>query len=270
MASLAKHKSTQITKMILMGDSGTGKTGSLVSLVKAGYKLRILDMDNGVDTLYQFVMRECPDKAGNVDTVALRDPRKATPQGLMINGQPKAFVNALKLLDKWTYQDEDGATVDLGVPASWGADTILVVDSLSFLSDAAMDWAEPLVPSGPKGKDMRAVYGQAQKAIEDVIGLLTNPTFNCNVIVTAHIRLSTMPDGTTKGHPNSAGQALGPLLPRYFNSIALFETKPGGKRTLRTESTGLIDLKNPAPFRMSKEYPIETGLAEFFKTVRGE
>lgn len=265
MPSLAKHQSASLTKLLLLGDSGSGKTGAMTSLVKAGFKLRILDFDNGLDSLYQFCLRECPDKLDNVETVALRDPRKASALGPLLAGGPKAFVRSLELLDRW----KDGDT-DFGSPATWGPDCILVIDSLSFMADAAMDWAEPLTPKGQGGKsDGRAVYGMAQRALEDVIGLLTNPAFGTNVIITAHIRYTDMPDGSKKGQPNAAGQALGPIIPRYFNSVALCESKPGGTRSIKTISTGLIDLKNPAPFKMAKEYDISTGLAEFFKTVRG-
>ena len=57
----ATHK---ITKCILLGDSGTGKTGALASLVKAGYKLRVLDLDNKLASgiLPQVIKRECADK----------------------------------------------------------------------------------------------------------------------------------------------------------------------------------------------------------------
>ena len=55
MPSLANHQSNEFTKLLIEGDSGSGKTGALASLVKAGYKLRILDMDNGLDALKQTI-----------------------------------------------------------------------------------------------------------------------------------------------------------------------------------------------------------------------
>jgi hypothetical protein len=62
MPSLDKHQSSEFTKLLLEGDSGSGKTGSLASLVAAGFKLRVLDMDNGLDSLANAVKRTCPDK----------------------------------------------------------------------------------------------------------------------------------------------------------------------------------------------------------------
>ena len=269
MPKLSDHQSNQYTKLLLEGDSGSGKTGSLASLVAAGYKLRILDFDNGLDALKAFVMRSSPENIDNVEFRTLRDKRKAGPEGPVIDGVPKAFPTALKMLDRWKYTDDGGSEVDLGVPSQWGPDHILVLDSLTFLSDAAFDFREPLAQRGRDGKyDVRAVYKDSQDAIESVLALLTSETFRTNVIVTSHIRYVDNPDGTKKGYPTSVGSALSPVIPRYFNTVALCETKAGGKRSIRTAATAMIDLKNPKPFEMGKEYDIENGLAEVFKVLR--
>lgn len=266
MPSLANHQSNEFTKCLIEGDSGSGKTGALTSLVKAGYKLRIMDWDNGLEPLKQFILRDCPDKIGNVEFRTLRDKRKASAEGPIVT--PKAFVEGIKLLDRWKYND-NGVEVDLGVPAEWGPDCILVIDSLTFMSDAAFDFREPLTPKSRDGKyDMRAVYGDAQSAIENVLALLTSESFHTNVIVISHIRYVDNPDGTKKGYPTAVGSALSPVIPRYFNSVALCQTSAGGKRTIKTTATAMIDLKNPKPFAMADSYPIETGLADFFAVLR--
>ena len=268
MPSLANHQSNEFTKLLIEGDSGTGKTGALASLVSAGYSLRILDFDNGLDVLKAYIAKDDSGLLANVEYRTLRDKRKATADGPVIAGTPKAFVDAIKLLDRWKYTEADGSVVDLGVPAEWGPDVILVLDSLTFFSDAAFDFREPLVPRSRDGKyDIRAVYKDAQDAVENVLALLTSESFQTNVIVTSHIRYMDNPDGTKKAYPTSVGSALGPTIPRYFNSVAQCETK-GGKRTIQTAATAMIDLKNPKPFAMANHYPIETGLADFFKVLR--
>jgi|SRR6516162_4626423 hypothetical protein len=269
MTSLARHQSNEYTKLLVLGDSGSGKSGALASLVKSGYHLRIVDMDNGLETLKQYILKECPEKIEGVEFRTLRDKRKASPSGPIIDGPPKAFVEAIRMLDRWRYVDEGGNEIDLGVPAEWGPDVILVIDSLTFLSDAAYDWREPLTPKGKEGKyDQRAVYKDAQDAIESVLALVTSEAFRTNVIVTSHVKYVDNPDGTKKGYPTAVGSALSPQIPRYFNTVALFQTKAGGKRTLHTAATAMIDLKNPKPFEMAKEYPIETGLADLFSVLR--
>ena len=268
MPTLEKHQSNEYTKLLVLGDSGSGKSGALASLVKSGYHLRIVDMDNGLETLKQFVIKECPEKIESVEFRTLRDKRKASPSGPIIDGSPKAFIEAIRMLDRWRYVD-GGNEIDLGVPAEWGPDVILVIDSLTFLSDAAYDWREPLTPKGKEGKyDQRAVYKDAQDAIESVLALVTSEAFRTNVIVTSHVKYVDNPDGTKKGYPTAVGSALSPQIPRYFNTVALFQTKAGGKRTLHTAATAMIDLKNPKPFAIEKEYPIETGMADVFAALR--
>lgn len=265
MPSLSAHQSNDFIKLLLVGDAKSGKTGSLVSLIKAGYKLRILDLDNLLDVLKYMAQKECPDQVGNVEFRTLRDKRKAGPIGSVIDGKPKAWVEAMKMLDKWKYT-EDETEIDFGVPAEWGPDCVLVIDSLSRLCDAAFDFHMALVPTG-KSFDPRSVYKNAQDDIENVLGMLTGPGFETNLIVIAHVAYLEQPDGTKKGFPQGVGQALSPKIPQYFPSVVLY-TNRAGKRTLQTNSTPMMDLANPAPFAMAPAYPIETGLADFFGVLR--
>jgi hypothetical protein len=263
MTSLAQHHSNTLVKLLLIGDAKSGKTASLTSLVKAGYRLRILDMDNLLDILKYMCIRECPENLDNVEFLTLRDKRKATSEGSVIDGPCRAFPDAVRMLDRWKYKDADGNEVDLGAPADWGPDCILVIDSLSRLCDAAYDWRFSLNPKN----DGRAIYGDAQDAVESVLAGLTSKSFGTNLIVIAHVQYMDLPDGTKKGFPQGVGQKLSPKIPQYFPSVVLYTNK-GGKRTMRTTSTMLVDLANPAPFLMEPEYPAETGLAEFFKVLK--
>ena len=237
-------------------------------MVAAGYKLRILDFDNGLETLKQFVMKECPENLGNIEYRTLRDKRKAGPLGSII--EPTAFVNALKMLDNWKYKYE-GETIDFGPPKDWGPDCILVVDTLTFMSDAAFNFREPLVARSKDGKfDARAVYKDSQDAVENVLALLTSEDFHTNVIVIAHMKYQQTPDGRQKAYPTSVGAALSPHIPTYFNTVAQCVTEAGGKRTIQTTASALIDLKNPKPFVIKGEYSITSGLATIFKELRSE
>lgn len=245
------------TKLLLIGDSGTGKTGSIASLIKGGSRVRVLDFDNKIagGILPILVKRDCPDKLKDIEFEPLRDKFKASPLGPVLDGAPVAFTRALNLLDKWT----DGTK-----PAEWGPGTILVIDSLTFLSDAAFNWAKGLNPSA---KDPRQWFYSAQQAVENTIALLTSASFNTDLLVIAHISYQNRQDGTIRGYPASVGQALGPTIPAYFEHMALTHIV-GGKRMVQTVPTALIDLKTPAAFKMPPMLPIETGLADFFKTVK--
>jgi len=257
MPSLDQLTASTVVKLLLIGDSGSGKTGSIASLVQAGYDVFLLDMDAGWESLAAAVKRNCPDRLASVNVETFRDKYKSSPMGPIMDGAPRAFISAIGLLDKWG---------DHGKPSTWGPSSILIIDSLTFLSDAAYAWADAM---NPTAKDKRQIYGAAQEAVEHCLALLTGASFNTNVIITAHVKYMDLPDGSKKGYPTSIGQALSPTIPRYFNSVAACATQPGGKRTIQTVSTALMDLKNPNSFEMEKSLPIETGLATFFEKLRG-
>jgi hypothetical protein len=246
-----------------MGNSKTGKTGSLVSLVKAGYKLRILDLDNLLDILVRYIHKECPGEIKNVEFVSIRDKIKSGAQGPVIAGTPKAWATATKLCDHWKYDE-----VDLGIPAEWGPDCVLVLDSLSRLCDAAYDYHESIIPRSNKtGEyDGRAVYGNAQDAVEKFLAMLTSRGMQTNVIVIAHVQFQEQPDGKLKGFPQGVGQKLSPIIPQYFPNVILYQQE-GGKRVMKTNSTPLVDLCTADPFTVSPSYSIETGLTELFSKL---
>lgn len=267
MPSLSKHQSSKYIKLLLLGDAKSGKTGSLVSLVKVGYKLRIIDMDNLLDSLRYQILEQCPDKLDNVEFRTLRDKRKMTPMGSVIEGAPKAFVDALNMIDVWRYKDDDGNAVDLGRPDTWGPDYILVLDSLSRLCDACYDWREPLTPKGKGGgTDSRATYGDAQDAVENTLGVLTGKSFKTNVIVIAHGTYMDLEDGTKKIFPQGVGQKLSPKIPQYFPNYIRYKNT-GGKRTIQTDSDIMIDLAISNRAAVKTTYDIN-GLAELFEALR--
>lgn len=266
MPSIADHQSNLFTKLLLLGDAKSGKTTSLESLVNAGYHLRILDFDNLLDGLKEKIMQNCPHLAKNVDFVTLRDKFVMGPHGAMVDGVPKAFTTAMKMLNNWKYDD-----TDLGNPAEWGENTILVIDSLSRLCDAAYDHLVAITPKGKSGDQHgQAIYGGAQDGIEMVMANLTSASFRTNVIVICHGIYMRQGDGTDKIFPQGVGVKLSPKIPQYFPVYVRYRNK-GGKREIQIESDNMIDLAMPklGAFK-DKSLPIESGLATIFETLRGK
>ena len=260
MPSLAEHQSNLFTKVLFLGDSKSGKTTALWSLVRAGYKLRILDFDNLLDALKEKLFAECPHLLGNVEFRTLRDKYKMGPNGVVIDGAPKAAMNAMKMLNQWKYDD-----VDLGDPAEWGEDCILVIDSLSRLCDVVYD--HHVFLAGPKA-DGRAVYKNAQDAVGMILADLTSDTFQTNLIVICHGQFMDQADGTSKIFPQGVGQKLSPKIPQYF-PVYIRLKNLAGKRTLQLESDVMIDLAMPSKMH-SKSLPADDGLAVIFETLRGK
>jgi hypothetical protein len=269
MPSLATHHSNNFVKLLAIGDSKAGKTTSLVSLVAMGLKLRILDFDNLLDVFAAKVRELCPDKLDNVEYRSVRDIYKGTAAGTVIDGKPRAWIDSLKMLNHWTYTTDDGEIIDYGVPATWGEDVVLVIDSLSRWCDSAYDFHEVMTPKGKKGEaDGRAVYGNAQDDVEKQLASLTSPSFKTNVIVIAHGTYMTLEDGKTKIFPQGVGQKLSPKIPQYFPNY-IYYTKSSEKRTIQLNSDAMIDLANTKPDQMPKTFNTDTGLAEFFAILHG-
>lgn len=259
MAKLGDFQKSKYVKLALIGNSGAGKTGALTSLVKAGYKLRIYDTDTGLDALFAHVMAECPERIDQIEYESFRDTIKMTATGPVVKGSASAIPDLMAALEKWP---DDGSD-----PATWGPDTIVVIDSLTNVGRAALKWAQK---ANPSTKDPRQWYNTAQGIVTDLIANLTDTEFKTNVIIISHIEITEL-QGMVKGFISSIGKALGPKLPSFFNTLILSETKGSGvnlKRTLKTLPTALIDLKNPKPMKMLPEYPIETGLADIFSLLK--
>src|SRR6185312_3321185 len=127
MPPLADHPSSSVIKLLNIGESKTGKTGALASLVKAGYTLHILDYDNGLDIL-QTALRGDNAALARVHFATLRDTI------VMHNGTPrlKAPVHA--------YKDAGKTLQEWGVEAFTPND-VIVLDTLTTFSDAAFNEA---------------------------------------------------------------------------------------------------------------------------------
>lgn len=260
MGKLSSHTAGRVQHLLYIGNSGTGKTGSLVSLVKAGYKLRIIDMDNGLESLKHQILNQCPDKIDNVEYETRRDRYRMTATGPRVQGAPKAFIEASRLIDEWP----DGTK-----PEEWGPEYVLVIDSLTQLGRAAFEWSKAL---NPTYKEARLWYVGAQDAIKDVLSVVTAESFYTNVLILSHVDYKEDSQGLLKGFASSIGTALGPKLPLYFNTLILAETVGQGekvRRQIRTVPTAQIDLKNPNPLKISATYSLNEGLAEIYRTLKG-
>lgn len=266
MTSLANHQSNSYVKVLLLGDPKSGKTGSLVSLVAAGYKLRILDMDNLLDYFKGQVLKSCPDKIDNVEFRSIRDKYKGSPTGSVIDGPAKAWPDSLKMLNRWKYDD-----IDYGDPAEWGEDTVLVIDSLSRWCDACYAFHEQIIPKGKGGSyDGRAVYGNAQRDMEKQLAMLTSETVKTNVVVICHGMLQQTEDGKQKIFPRGIGQALSPNIPSYFSNFIRYTRDNNGKREIQLVGNKMIDLSTSKPDKLPETLPVETGLATIFSVLRGQ
>lgn len=260
MASLDTIVDDPFIKMMLIGDSGTGKTSALASLVEAGYKLRIVDMDDGIAPLANRLRAKDPALLKSVDVMSFRDKYRPTQGGMDLVMPAKAYLGATKTMNKW----EDDT-----VPSEWGPDYIYVVDSFTILAKAAFNQA---ISVAPNCKDPRQWYGAAQTAAENFLACIMGPDFKTNVVVITHIQEIELADGTTKGFPSAVGKALSRHIAKWLNNLVVAEITGTGekvKRTLRTVSNGVTDGKTAA-VGLPSAVPMDTGLAQIFKALGGK
>lgn len=276
MPSLEDHQPATFVKGLYLGNPGAGKTGSLDALVKVGYRLYIYDFDNLLGSLIQAIRHNNPDKIGLVKVQTFTDDIEIPNIVAVMNGQqmriqpftkgtPQAYSNCLKQLTRWK-TPEDG---DLGSPGDFGPDAVVVLDSLTQMSLCAYRFCQAFNPAAKEGQTH---YFNAQQLVLNCIAKLFSQQFATNVLVLAHINYRENEFEIVKGFPRSIGSALNDQIGGFFNTIMMAEAMPVGtvvRRSIRTVSTGIVDLKNPAPFTVPEVLPLESGLATIFKAITG-
>lgn len=240
-------------KMLVIGASGAGKTGSIIELAKSGYSLKIADFDDKVADLAVKSGILTPEEQENIDVIPFREAGEK---------QHKSYKEFKKALDDW---EGTGGLTD------WDTNTILLVDSLSFMGRAIFHEEERL---NPGVKDPRQLYNAAQTELQNMLGRLTSSSVLAHVILTAHIQYQDIYaeqddiPSQTKGFPRGIGKAISPYLGSYFNSMIVVESKKS-KRVIKTKPDRFIDTKIPAleSKGLKEEYPVEGGMREIFKIL---
>lgn len=265
MAALEQQSSANSAKILAIGGNGSGKTGSLISLLDAGFKVRLLDFDKGAEIINQLAVGKARDL---IDIESFSDDYKMTGSGnqqRMIPATPlKGFNGAMKCLADWPGH---------GSPMTWGTDTVLVLDSLTMLGKYMMNHVQVLknkhISADPKDwHPSQPDWGDAMMLQENLMAQLFSDSIKCHVIVMAHITF-VQPEGEpmTKGYPSALGSKLPPKIGGYFNHLLHYTAQGVGanaKRGFSTKSSVTIETKTPAPGKVKDWYPIGTGLAEYF------
>jgi hypothetical protein len=285
--SLAQMKEAPRFRGLIVGHPKAGKTGSLVSLANAGYKVAILDFDNNPDPLMAYVKPECRD---NVSIVTLEDGLRDDPKFVAVAGEPKAFRRALQVLDKWV--DNEGT--DWGPVKDWDNRYVLTFDSLNGLGRAAFRRTR-FVNNRNILTTRDTDWGSAMHDQEAMIEKLTSAEFRCNVIGMAHLkmigpkleRISQDDDNDvrkakaeisranaeeipTRWYPSALGRALPQTIAEHFPSMILAKVDDKtGNRLLYTKPFDGLDLGVPAQ-GLPASLPVESGMATIFAAIRQE
>jgi hypothetical protein len=205
-----------------MGESGTGKTHVLRTWIKAGITPFVIFTEPGMETLsdlpkgswhWKYIapgVEKWDALLGMATKVNMMDFDALTKTADPNKRQYTQFLDFIKTCND--FQAEDGKSY--GDVMTWNTDRVLVIDSLSGLSDMAMH----LVTGG---KFVRAMQDWmiAQNAIEALLNQIVTGT-KCWVTLTAHIeREKDEVTGGTSVMVSTLGRKLAPRLPRYFSDV---------------------------------------------------
>lgn len=267
MPNIGEHQSGETTKLLVLGDSGSGKSGALASLAAAGYSLRIIDVDNGLDILRSYLTDPSSpypkESAARVEYETVTDSMR-TQGGKLVPVKASSWQRSIDLLQNWKTE-----TANFGNISTWTNKDVLVIDTLSILADQALKFCLSLnmrLGQKPHQSD----WGDAQVLVQGLLETLYDDAVKCNVVVNCHIKYSEDPiTGAMKCFPESVGKALSPKIAKYFNNVVRCQTS-GNSRKIITTSSNQLELKTSAPLKVKNEYPIATGLADLFKDLRSQ
>lgn len=290
---------TDAVKILYIGDSGEGKTGSKAALVAAGFKLRMVDTDHGFRILrslltdsdhypYAKFMQKAkidPFEPGRISYIPI--DVEMDVQSVSVNKRggnvsyevigpknAKAWRDASNLLIKG-WKDGD---LDLGHVTTWTNDTVLDFDTASSLAECAKYWMQDMNNHlGAFEDDHGRDSGGAQELIRRLMTSVTSSAFKCNVILTTHVDWVDVGRGAAqspsqlihdqkpildmRGFPAAIGKALSPQMGKKWND--LFIVRRG-----RIHSTAIDNINAKHSAWVEDSYPLSTGLAQIFAALR--
>lgn len=276
---------------LIVGKPGSAKTGSLASLINAGFKLRVLAYDklHNMRPLHAYadpvLLRR------NVDIALLEDPLVMTDDMKTIepDGVPTAYRQGSKLLDRWRYKREDGTEVDLGRSREWGPDTIVVLDSVTSQGDAAIRYARAMsshTSTTTTDQDFNRAMEMQQSFLEKLLSSRTRH----HVIVLAHLKVVS-PNVERKGDtdlqikvkegigdilesellPSFLGKALPRIVGRNFDAVIesrrVIRANGEVAYELNARSRAELDLRLASKEKLPKSFDIADGQLRIFDAL---
>ncbi len=205
-----------------MGESGTGKTYSLRTFLDAGITPCVLFTEPGMEVLsdlpedswhWKYIPPKVEgwnhilDMAKKVNVLNFEGLTKST------DPNKRGYTAFLDVINQCNdFKDQHGNS--LGDVETWGTDKALIIDSLSALSDMAMQ----LTVGGKVTRAMQD-WMVAQNLLEMFINKLVS-SLSCWFVLIAHIeREKDEITGGTSIMVSTLGRKLAPKLPKYFSDV---------------------------------------------------
>lgn len=216
-------------KVLLYGESGSGKTYAIRTLIECGITPFVIFTENGMrtisdvpaDKLHWVYIPPADISWGDMGKIGQTINRQTyEDMAANKNGVEKnRHTQLLKFYETCNKFVCQRTGEDFGSVQDWGTDKALVVDSLSGLSMMAKGLTVGAKPTLHQGE-----WSVAMNTIESVVNKLCLQLWT-TCIITAHAERETDPvAGSVKIYPSSLGAKLSPKLPRYFDDVVYCES----------------------------------------------
>lgn len=262
---------------IIQGQPGTAKTGMLVSLAEAGFRVIRCAFEGGEEVFDAY----CSAAArARVHTLTFEDEWESEEDGL------RRIPRGMSAFESFIYNGKVGKAQPFGPPREWDADTVLVFDTLTSMGECAESRALKLNSSTREGRHLWA----AAQDQESVCQAVMTSKRRHHTIVLAHLRLispkaeSGYKDETalqkqvkqeraaledTGYFPTAVTPGIARNFVRHFAFSLLAEesdrVKGGSGRVLRTRAVPGYQIKCPA--HVEDRLPAETALTTLFRAA---
>lgn len=233
---------TTAPKVLVQGDSGTGKTYSIGKLVDWAaaqtppIQVSVLFTENGLETLLGYwrtppggaAPREIPANlswhevaSATLDLGALTSAIKLVGDlsyeslTKVVDGDRGRRNPAHKILESLADFPDDRTGRKLGNIGKWGSDRILCIDSLTELADAYIK-----TNIGTKPVMAQNEYQVAQINLLNFIRYLCGPSQKFGLVMTAHIQKQVNEvTGAVNLMTKAIGRAISDDIPKHFSDV---------------------------------------------------
>lgn len=210
-------------KVLLLGETGSGKTFSIRSLVEAGIEVFVIFTERSMQTLadlpkdrvHWVYVGPASIPWNTLYTAALRVNRFGYKDLVNMEANDKRdhdqFLGLIDICGNFTCERCGESFGDAG---EWGSDRALVIDGLIGVSDMAMQ-----LFTGSRPVLDRPHYQVAQRMVYSFLAKCCHDT-SCWFVVLSHMeREFDEVGGGSKLMPSTVGAKLAPKLPRMFDEV---------------------------------------------------
>lgn len=259
--------------VLLQGETGTGKTHSIGTLVDTGVEVFFLALESGIESLIGYytdrgiavppnlhwhVLKLQSSVKGSkfaplldaADTIGKMTQDSLYKMQDFTRAENNPYKQVMQVLVNFTDQRTGQS---FGAVDDWGPNRALVLDGLTGLGSFAMRMV-----IGKKPLRSQTDWGLAQGQVESSTRMLCDQC-NCHFVMIAHVeREVDQVQGGVKITVQTLGKALPPLIPPMFSDV-IYAMREGTKWSWST-AHAMVALK-------TRNLPVAEGLSPTFAAI---